>query len=151
MALLEMDPGYRVRMEEGARGVNTSWAANGMRESGAAMKAMERYRQEQGSQEFGNAWNRLSAMAGVGQSVNQSNNALAQNYGNQYGQNVTNAANTRASSYAANGQTWGNALGGIAGFGMQQGWGNMGGNQGTGIAGLGPPSPYDPLARAGAY
>lgn len=108
-------PGYQFRMNEGTKALNTSWAANGMRESGAAEKALLRYGQDYASNEFNNEWNRLAGLAGVGQAVNSSNNQLAQNYANQTGANTMNAGAARASSYAQQGQNYGNALGYAAG------------------------------------
>lgn len=138
-------PGYQFRMNEGTKALNTSWAANGMRESGAAEKALLRYGQDYASNEFNNEWNRLAGLAGVGQAVNSSNNQLAQNYANQTGQNTMNAGAARASSYAQQGQNYGNALGYAAGrisnlpwdtWGQTSG-GSSGGHTGGSVGGIG--------------
>jgi len=55
---LEDDPGYRVRMQEGVEAIDASAAARGRLLSGAQQKALTKYGQEQGSQEFANAYAR---------------------------------------------------------------------------------------------
>lgn len=125
MAWLSKMPGYQFRLKEGTNALNTGWAANGMRESGAAEKALLRYGQDYASGEFNNEWNRLAGLAGVGQAVNNSNNQLATNYGNNVSQNQLAAGAAKASSYAQQGQTNANLFGGLAGIGanIASGWG----------------------------
>lgn len=123
-------PGYQFRLNEGTKALNTSWAANGMRESGAAEKALLRYGQDYASNEFNNEWNRLAGLSGVGQAVNNSNNALATNYANQTGANTMNAGAARASSYAQQGQNTANAFGYVAGRVANLPWGSWGGTPG---------------------
>lgn len=113
---LAMDPGYQFRLTEGMNALNTGFAARGMLKSGAAAKAALQYGQNYASNEFGNAYNRLSALAGVGQTVNQSNNALGQNYANNVSGNLMQAGQARATSYANQGQMWGNTIAGIGGM-----------------------------------
>lgn len=55
------DPGYQFRLNEGAKAVQGSAAAQGGLLSGAAMKAMQRYGQGYASNEFANAFNRDTA------------------------------------------------------------------------------------------
>ncbi len=55
------DPGYEARMLEGEKGNFRSLAAGGNLNSGRALKALERYRQDYASNEFGNAYNRDAA------------------------------------------------------------------------------------------
>ena len=52
------DPGYNFRLQEGELGINRALAARGGYDSGAALKALARYNQDYGSNEFGNAYNR---------------------------------------------------------------------------------------------
>ena len=81
------DPGYEFRMAEGERGQNNSLAAQGGLLSGAAMKALERYRQGFASQEYDKAYARFtndqqsqySRLAGIqtaGQNAINSTNGL---------------------------------------------------------------------------
>jgi hypothetical protein len=58
------DPGYEARLLEGEKGNFRSLAAGGNLASGKALKALERYRQDYASNEFGNAYNRDAANKG---------------------------------------------------------------------------------------
>jgi len=55
----QTDPGYQFRMEEGAKGLERGASARGGVLSGAAMKAMERYRQGVASDEYGKSYGRF--------------------------------------------------------------------------------------------
>ena len=128
LADFQRDPGYDFRQQEGQRGVEASAAARGGILSGAALKAITRYNQDFASNEYGNAYgrynndqttrfNRLSSLAGTGQTATSqgiaSGNALTGQL--QAGvNNITNnnnaIGNARASQYAG----IGNAIGGLA-------------------------------------
>lgn len=123
------DPGYAFRLSEGNKALEASAAARGGVLSGGTLKALARYSQDAASQEYGaayNRWsqnttdryNRLAAIAGVGQTATNSgiaagaNNQAAQAASTQAIANNTLAAgNARASQYVATG----NAIGGAAG------------------------------------
>jgi hypothetical protein len=62
-------PGYEFRFEEGLRASDRSAAARGMLMSGGHMRELQRYGQGLASSEFGNYANRLSSLAGIGQSA----------------------------------------------------------------------------------
>ena len=66
---LQMDPGYGFRLSEGLKALDRQAAARGGLISGGALKAAQRYGQDVASQEFGNAYNRLAGLAGVGQTA----------------------------------------------------------------------------------
>ena len=139
---LGQDPGYAFRLAEGNRALNQSAAARGGLISGNALKAAQRYGQEMGSQEYGNAYqraldvynagvkreatgyNRLANLAGIGQTAA---GELAGQAG-QYGANVSslasatgaaqanaliNQGNARASAYQGYGSALGQGLQGI--------------------------------------
>lgn len=112
MAQFETDPGYAFRLSEGQKALERSAAARGGLLSGATGKALTRYGQEAGSQEYMNAFNRyqteraarlnpLQSMLGAGQT---SANVLTQAAG-QTGQNLMqgygNLGAARASGYTA--------------------------------------------------
>ena len=98
------DPGTQFRLQQGLNAMNATAAARGGLISGNALKAGQDYGQAQGSQEYQNAfnryitgynadvsrannmYNRVSNIAGTGQTTS---NALAQMAGN-YGQNASN-------------------------------------------------------------
>ncbi len=62
-------PGYDFRFDEGLRAVDRSAAARGQLMSGGQMREVQRYGQGLASSEFGNYANRLSALAGIGQTA----------------------------------------------------------------------------------
>ncbi len=105
MAQFQADPGYGFRMSEGMKALERSAAARGGLLSGAALKGIQRYGQDLGSQEYMNAFNRyqteraarlnpLQSLAGVGQTTANTLGAAGQNYANQANQlAMTNAAN----------------------------------------------------------
>ena len=72
MATYQTSPGYAWQMQQGLRGIDAG-AAAGVRQpgvrSGATIKAEETYGQGLAQQDFGNYWNRLSSLAGIGQSA----------------------------------------------------------------------------------
>lgn len=61
------DPSYQFRLQEGLQSMQNMLSAKGMRDSGASLKAGQQYGQEYASQEWGNVYNRLASLAGVGQ------------------------------------------------------------------------------------
>lgn len=123
---LEDDPGYRVRMKEGVEALDASAAARGRLLSGAQQKALTKFGQEQGSQEYANAYAReankkarqyniLSNLSQGGQASAagqaQTTGQLAQTGGNIMAntgraQNVAaqNVGNVRAGAYQDYGQ-----------------------------------------------
>jgi hypothetical protein len=149
LADFNKDPGYQFRMDQGSNALQTSAASRGGLLSGGTLKALDRYGQDYASGEYSNAYNRfnndrtqrfnrLSSIAGLGQTatrdVAQQGTALA----GQLGENGMQAANARASGYigtanAINGgaqslgnwyqgqQAVGNRYGGVGSSGWQAG------------------------------
>jgi hypothetical protein len=131
LADFEKDPGYEFRLKEGQRLLQNTAAARGNLLTGDTAKALERYRQDYASGEFGaargryiedqtNKFNRLSLLSGVGQtsaqqlSTNPSAAAIPgiiTSSGAAQAQGINNAAAARASGYAAGGNIWGSTLG----------------------------------------
>lgn len=129
LADFNADPGYEFRRTEGQRGVEASAAARGGILSGGALKALSRYNQDFSSGEYSAAYNRynndtttrfnrLSSLAGTGQTATNSGIAAGNELTGQLQTGVNNisagnqaAANARASSYI----NTGNTIGGIAG------------------------------------
>lgn len=104
---LEMDPGYGFRLGEGMKALERMQSARGNMLSGGAMKAGQRYAQDYASGEYGNAYNRLANIAGLGQTTGtQLGNAASQfstNAGNVMGQEANALAAGRigrGSAYA---------------------------------------------------
>jgi uncharacterized protein YukE len=122
------DPGYQYRLSEAQKGMDRSQAARGMLNSGAALKEAMKFGQGLASDEYQNAYNRwaqqnsdiYNRLAGLANTGQQTSNQLAQlsgNYASQYGQNIGQAANARASAYAAKAGANQNMLSDLMGLG----------------------------------
>jgi hypothetical protein len=131
----QQDPGYAFRLREGLKAINSSAAARGGALGGGIMRGLTRYGQEQGANEYQNAWNRwntgltnrwnrLSGVAGIGQTANNTLASLGQNTANQISDAIGAGGQARASGYlgAANAQaagqvgaanSWNSAIGGL--------------------------------------
>ena len=141
------DPGYAFRLSEGQKALDRQAAARGGLISGSALKAAQRYGQEMGSQEYGNAYqraltnynaavnregtgyNRLAALAGVGQTATGNLSSLGQSYGNTMGNiamtggaNQANAMLQQGNIAASQYGTLGRGIGQLYDIGNQRGW-----------------------------
>lgn len=94
-----MDPSYQFRLGEGMKALDRQAAARGGLISGGALKAAQRYGQDYASTEFGNAYNRLASLAGIGQTATNNMSSAAGNFGVNAGNNMMAGANARASGY----------------------------------------------------
>ena len=110
----QADPGYAFRLSEGQKALDRSAAARGGLISGGALRAAQRYGQEMGSQEFGNAYNRAltgyntgvasenqlynrqAGLAGIGQTATNLVGQAGQNYATSAGNLMTSGAAARA-------------------------------------------------------
>ncbi len=110
MADYTEDPGYQFRLQEGEAGIQRQAAANGSRYSGAVLKALSRFDSGQASQEYGAAYsrynndqttkfNRLSGLAGTGQTTTQALSTAGQQVNSNIAQ-LGNANSTRVGGYA---------------------------------------------------
>jgi hypothetical protein len=126
--LAGMDPGYQWRMQQGAQGVMNTAAAGSGSLSGPALKALMEYNQGAASQEYGSAFDRfqtqqgnifqrLSAVAGMGQNaaagVGQQGVATAGNIGS----NIVGAANAGAAGQIGAANAYGGALSDLGALG----------------------------------
>lgn len=119
------DPGYQFRMQEGQKALERSAAARGGLQSGATLRALAQYGQNFATNEYQNAYNRfnadrdrrfnrLSSMAGMGQTANSQVGAAGQNYANQAG----NIYGQMGQAQAANAMGGFNTLTNLAGLGI---------------------------------
>ena len=110
MEQFQADPGYGFRMSEGMKALERSAAARGGLMGGATGKALQRFGQELGSQEYQNAFNRyqaersarlnpLQSLAGVAQSATNVLGTAGQNYATGAGEALGAGAQARASGY----------------------------------------------------
>ena len=110
MDQFQADPGYAFRLAEGQKALERSRAAGGGLMGGATGKALIRYGQGMGSQEFQNAFNRfqtersarlnpLQSLAGVAQSATNVLGQAGQNYTTGASEALGAGAQARASGY----------------------------------------------------
>lgn len=123
----EADPGYQFRMDEGLKGVQSSAAARGGLLNGGTLKALTKYGQDFASNEYGNAYNRfnndqtnrfnrLSTIAGVGQTANNAIGAAGSNYANNVSQNQLAVGNANAASAIATGNAINNGVNNVSSY-----------------------------------
>lgn len=131
MADFVKDPGYDFRMEQGQQGLERSASARGGVLSGAALKDTLRYGQDYASGEYGKAYdrynndlttrfNRLSSIAGTGQTATQQTGALASQTAGRVGENYLQAGNARASGYVGSANAINNGAQTIGNYFMTQ-------------------------------
>lgn len=110
-------PDFQFRLQEGDKAITRNAAALGGLASGNTGAALVERSSNEAAGEYGNYFNRLAALAGIGQSaVNTSTQAgltTAANIGNA----TQNAADARASGITSSADAWGNAAGTIGGIG----------------------------------
>lgn len=110
MDQFKADPGYAFRLSEGTKALERSAAARGGLLSGGTGKALTRFGQEMGSQEYTNAFNRyqaertarlqpLQSLTGMGQSTGQQISQSGQQMASNVGDAMGSAAAARASGY----------------------------------------------------
>jgi hypothetical protein len=98
-------PDYTFRRDQGLQAIDRSNAARGWLNSGAADKQRMRYGSDLAAGEFGNWFNRMAGIAGVGQAAAGSTAQAGMNAANNISNAQTNIGNANASSYA----NWGSA------------------------------------------
>ena len=107
MEQFQADPGYAFRLGEGVKALERSRAAAGGLLSGGTGKALTRYGQDLGSQEYGNAFSRyqteranqlnpLAALTAAGQGATNVLGTAAGRYGTQAGEGITDIARAQA-------------------------------------------------------
>lgn len=112
-------PDYQFALQQGTQNLDRSAASRGRLYSGGYGQDLVSFGQGLASQQLNTYTNRLANIAGLGQTAGGDLNRLGANYANQYGNNLDNAAASRASGYA--GQA--NAATGLAnGLGMAAGY-----------------------------
>ena len=101
MQRYQTSPGYQFQMEQGLRGIDAGAASKGILHSGATIKGEETFGQNLANLDFGNYYNRLSALSGQGltaasgiASANQ--NLISQEEGNAQAANAALVGTTNA-------------------------------------------------------
>lgn len=129
----EATPGYQYALDQSSQAIERAAAARGRTYSGATQEALQANATGLAQQDYTNFLNRLSGLAGTGQSATS---ALA-SYGAQnaatQGSNLLYAGNARASAYQTQGNLWNSALGqGVGALGLYSGGNSLAGGVGSG-------------------
>ncbi len=136
--------GYQFMRDQGRDAITSTRATQGLLNSGATLKSLEKYGQGVGSQAFGGYLGQLTDLSRQGLSAGSALAGVGTNYANAVGGNNNNAATAIGNGAISNANTWSNALGQLTGvFG-----------QGIGQSSYAAPAaaaPYDPLKVAGFY
>jgi hypothetical protein len=122
--LNNQDPGYQFGINTGINTLNAQNAATGGLNSGASMKAAQRYGVDYAGTKYNEAFNRymnnrsnvynmLSGQSAVGQNSANNTGAAGANYANAGGADITGAGNAAASGYIGSANAYNNAIGGI--------------------------------------
>ena len=131
LADFEADPGYNFRLTEGVNALDKSAAARGNLFSGSQAKALTKYGQDYGSNEYTNAYNRyqneyqnafnryqtnqtnqynrLASMSGLGQTANNALQTAGNNYATAAGNYAMNGAGLTGNLLMTNAANSGNA------------------------------------------
>lgn len=117
---------YGFQFATGANGVNSGYAGNGTLQSGAAMKALEGYRQNLQAGYRGEYMGALGNQQGVGLSGASALAGVGQSYANSLGTIYGNNAANRANASLVAGANTGQALNSLATIGSNV-FGQMGG------------------------
>jgi hypothetical protein len=110
--MLEMDPGYGFRLGEGLKALERMQASRGNFLSGGALKAGQRFAQDTASQEYGNAYNRLANIAGLGQTAGTQMGGAAAGFGTSAGNIMGQEANALAAGRLGRTSAYTGAIGG---------------------------------------
>jgi hypothetical protein len=136
MADFQADPGYAFRLSEGMKALEASRAARGGLLSGATGKALQRYGQEMGSQEYTNAFNRyqtersnrlqpLSGLTTLGQAAAANQGAAAGAFGTTAGNLTTDIGAAQAAGSIGSANAITNALNQFARYSAGQNLANQ--------------------------
>lgn len=117
MSAFFASPDYQFRQNEQMRALTARNSALGIQDSGAAYRSALQLSGNLASSEFNNYANRLSALAGVGQTAAQNQAAAGANFANSMGSVLGNNAQNLASSYNQQGANSASMWGNLAGIG----------------------------------
>jgi hypothetical protein len=92
-------PGYQYMLDEGQNALAKYAAARGMRLSGSTLQRSQEHATGLANQEYSTHLNRLSGLAGTGQTATNTGIAAGQNYANAAGNALMQAGQARASGY----------------------------------------------------
>lgn len=153
MDQFKADPGYAFRLSEGQKALERSAAARGGLLSGGTGKALQRFGQELGSQEYTNAFNRyqaerqarlgpLQSLTGMGQTTANTIGQAGQSMASNVGEAIGSGAAARASGYVGQANALTGGLSQYLNYSQGQNYLNALQNRGGGLGG---PNNFDPF------
>ena len=101
LSRFKTSPGYQFRLSEGLKALDRSASSRGRLMSGSTIKGAEEYGQGLASQEYDRYYNRISNLAGVGQTATSDTGQLGRSAANSIGNAYQTAGAARASGYGA--------------------------------------------------
>lgn len=108
-AMFRNTPGYQFGLDEGNRSVQASAAARGGLNSGATLKALQKFGNDYADQQgYTPYMNRLATLSGMAPTSAGVTAQLGQNYANQVGNNLQNAGQARAQGIYGSANAWSN-------------------------------------------
>jgi hypothetical protein len=108
-------PGYQFQLTEGLRSIDNSAASRGGLLRGSTLARLQEYGQGLADQTYGNYFNRLASLAGMGQTATGTAASLGSNTANNISGLISGAGDARASSYLTQGAIGANTIGSIGG------------------------------------
>lgn len=126
----QADPGYQWRKQQGLDGLQQQAASRGSLLSGSTLKALADYNQNLASGEYNNAYNRfndnqqnqfnrLSALATMGQNSAAGSANMGMQFANSYGDNLTSGASAIGNGMINSANARANGLNNLVGIGSQ--------------------------------
>lgn len=106
-------PGYQFQLAEGQRAIDSSAASRGGLMRGSTLARLQEFGQGLADQTYGQYYNRLAALAGMGQTASGSAASLGSSTASNLGNIYMGAGDARASSYLTQGAGQQGALGSI--------------------------------------
>lgn len=118
----KQSPDYQFALDEGLNGLDRSAAARGALYSGGHSADVVRFGEGLASQNYGNYYNRLASLAGLGQTSASNLGSLGQGTANSIGNLLMGNANNQINSIYDQSNAWNNALNqGASAFGQWRG------------------------------
>jgi len=111
MTDFQTDPGYQFRVDEGMKTLDRSAASRGLLRSGAQAKAITDFGQQMGSQEYGNYFDRLLKVSGMGSESTSAANNTSANLTSSAGNYLTQGGIARGSAYADGAKSMASGIG----------------------------------------
>jgi hypothetical protein len=105
--------GYDFAVKEGEKGAVQNMAALGMKGSGAALKALTKFRQGLATGEYNNYMTRLGNIATGGQQQTSDQNSVAMQGAGMQSNTLSDIGAARASGYTGQANAWSGAMQGI--------------------------------------